>query len=55
MAIKTVNEESLVALGDAIRAKTGTEDALEFPNGMANAITGLTAIPESAFTFTGNG
>jgi hypothetical protein len=41
MALKTVNEESLVAIGDTIRAKTGTEDALEFPNGMINAIAGM--------------
>lgn len=38
MAIKTIKEESLTALGNAIRAKTGDEDLLEFPNGMIGAI-----------------
>lgn len=39
MSIKTVKEESLIALGDAIRSKTGGEEALEFPNGMIEAIS----------------
>ena len=30
MAIKTIKEESLTALGDAIRAKTGNEDLCLF-------------------------
>ena len=42
MAIKTIKEESLTAIGDAIRAKTGSEDLLEFPNGMVAAIEGIT-------------
>lgn len=38
MKIKTIQEASLTALGNAIRAKTGNEDLLEFPNGMIEAI-----------------
>lgn len=55
MALKTVNEESLVAIGDAIRAKTGIEDALEFPNGMVEAVNGIETIvlPEEAYTVSG--
>ena len=41
MAIKTIKEESLTALGNAIRIKTGNENLLEFPNGMVNAISGI--------------
>lgn len=41
MALKTVNEESLVAIGDAIRGKTGSAEALNFPNGMVDAINGI--------------
>jgi hypothetical protein len=39
--IKTVQEESLVALGDAIREKAGTNEPLVFPTGMIEAIAGI--------------
>ena len=56
MAIKTVNEESLVALGDAIRAKTGLTDTLEFPNGMVDAVDSIETVvlPEEAYTISGS-
>ena len=54
MAIKTIKEESLTALGNAIRAKTGSEDLLEFPNGMIDVIDGFNLIPDEAFRLTGN-
>ena len=40
--IKTVQEESLVALGDAIREKAGTNEPLVFPTGMIEAIANIT-------------
>jgi len=39
--IKTVQEESLVALGDAIREKAGTNEPLVFPTGMIDAINNI--------------
>lgn len=39
--VKTVQDESLTAIGDAIRAKTGTNDLLQFPNGMIEAINSI--------------
>lgn len=54
MAIKTIKEESLTALGNAIRAKTGSEDLLEFPNGMVDVINGFNLVPDEAFVLTGN-
>ena len=51
----------LTAIGDAIRAKTGTTEAMTLDE-MATAISGITTgsggestdfIPESAYTFTG--
>lgn len=54
MSIKTIQEESLTALGNAIRAKTGSEDLLEFPNGMVNTIQEFNLIPDEAFRITGN-
>lgn len=56
MALKTVNEESLVAIGDAIRAKTGIGDALEFPNGMVEAVNGIETIvlPEEVYKISGD-
>lgn len=45
MAIKTVNEESLTAIGDAIRAKAGGQEPLDFPTGMIKAIEGIEAKP----------
>lgn len=57
MSILTVKEESLTALGDAIRSKVGKSEPLVFPTGMVEAVNGIEApvpIPEEAFTFTGN-
>lgn len=56
MAIKTIKEESLTALGNAIRIKTGNEALLEFPNGMVNAISGIeTSGAIEALDITANG
>ena len=56
MAIKTIKEESLTALGNAIRIKTGNENLLEFPNGMVNAISGIeTRGAIEALDITANG
>lgn len=53
--IKTVNEESLVALGDAIRTKTGGEEPLVFPTGMIDAIEGIEAkVPVKPIELTGD-
>lgn len=41
MAERIVQEESLVAVADAIRAKGGTTDALSFPTGFADAISAI--------------
>lgn len=41
MAYRKVNEDSLVSVAEAIRAKSGTTDALEFPEGFAGAIAEL--------------
>ena len=43
MAERIVQEESLVAVADAIRAKGGTTDALSFPTGFADAIEAIQA------------
>jgi hypothetical protein len=43
MAERIVQEESLVAVADAIRAKGGTTDALSFPTGFVNAISTIQA------------
>ena len=57
MAKLFIEDTSLVAIGDAIRAKTGTEDLLS-PSGMVAAIEGIETggvdIPEEAFHFTGD-
>lgn len=45
MAIKTVQEESLTAIGDAIRAKAGGQGPLVFPQGMVEAIESIEAKP----------
>jgi hypothetical protein len=45
MAIKTVQEESLTAIGDAIRAKAGGQEPLVFPQGMIEAIESIEAKP----------
>lgn len=42
MAKRVVDDSSLVAIGNAIRAKTGTSDPISFPNGMVEAISGIT-------------
>jgi hypothetical protein len=57
MSKRIVNEESLVALGDAIRAKTNTDDLLVFPEGMVDAIgsiTGAIEVPEIEISGNGN-
>jgi hypothetical protein len=56
MALKTVNEESLVAIGDAIRAKTGLARALEFPGGMIDAVDSIETVvlPEEAYVISGS-
>lgn len=41
MALKTVNDSSLSAIADAIRAKTGKSDAIAFPNGFVDEIEGI--------------
>lgn len=41
MAIKTVQDSSLTAVANAIRAKGETEALLEFPNGFVTAIENL--------------
>lgn len=43
MAERIVQEESLVAVADAIRAKGDTTDALSFPTGFADAISAIQA------------
>lgn len=43
MAERIVQEESLVAVADAIRAKGGTTDPLSFPTGFADAIAAIQA------------
>lgn len=43
MAERIVQEESLVAVADAIRAKGGTSGALSFPAGFADAIAAIQA------------
>lgn len=43
MAKYIVQEESLVAVADAIREKTGGTDELVFPNGFAEAIAAIQA------------
>jgi hypothetical protein len=41
MAMYSVKSESLTAVADAIRAKTGGTDLLAFPDGMVEAIGGI--------------
>lgn len=43
MAKMMVEDTSLTAVADAIRAKTGASEALEFPNGFIDAIEGTPA------------
>lgn len=56
MAKRVVDDSSLVAIGDAIRAKTGTSDPISFPNGMVEAISGITTggveLPEDVHQVT---
>ena len=56
-----IEESSLTAIGDAVRAKTGSSDLLVVPDGMVSAISSIktggggdSGIPEEAFTITGN-
>ena len=39
--ILTVKEESMIAVADAVREKSGTSGALSFPNGMVDAINSI--------------
>ena len=39
--ILTVKEESMVAVADAVREKSGVEGSLSFPNGMVDAINSI--------------
>ena len=41
MATYFVEDASLSAVADAIRAKTGSTDKMTFPNGMVDAIGGI--------------
>ena len=43
MAKRVVDETSLTAIADAIRAKAGTSDVMEFPNGFTEAIGAIQA------------
>ena len=43
MAFRIVNENSLIAVADAIRAKAGTSDALVFPDGFVAAVESIVA------------
>lgn len=54
MAIKTVNEESLIALGDAIREKTGGTEGLEFPSEMTEAIKNFAVISNDDLILQGD-
>ncbi len=54
MADKMVKEESLTAIGDAIRTATGATDLLSFPTGMVEKIESIEAIPEELLHLTGD-
>ena len=54
MADKLVKEESLTAIGDAIRTATGTTDLLSFPTGMVEKLKSMEAIPEGIAHYTGD-
>lgn len=43
MAVYRVQDTSLTAVADAIRAKAGTSDALTFPDGFVEAVGGIQA------------
>ena len=47
MAKVFIEEDSLTAIGNAIRAKTGTTEALTVPTGMVNAINSIGGAAES--------
>ena len=52
-----INESTLTAIGDAIRAKTGKSDLIapgDMPTEIENIPTGGGEIPEEAFVITGN-
>ena len=49
MAKYAVNSESLTAVADAIRAKTGGTEQLLFPQGMVEAIGGISGGGGKAF------
>lgn len=56
-----IEESSLTAIGDAVRAKTGSSDLLVVPDGMVSAISSIETggnlydyIPEENFVLSGN-
>lgn len=58
MSIKMINESSLRSVADAIRAKSGTSESLEYPDGFVSAIEdiptgggGPAAVPEKEVNF----
>lgn len=53
MAIKTINDEHLYAIGNAIREKNGTEETYK-PSEMAAAISNLSSIPEEMLNISGS-
>ena len=53
MAIKTINDEYLSAIGNAIRSKNNTEETYK-PSEMAAAINALSSIPEEMLNISGN-
>lgn len=57
MAKRTVEESSLIAVADSIRAKAGKSDKLEFPSGFKSAIDGISKneIKNQDITITENG
>jgi hypothetical protein len=46
MATRTVRDESLKTIANAIRAKAGTTEALQFPDGMVNAVKDIKTQPD---------
>lgn len=46
MATRTVRDESIKAIADAIRAKGGTTEALQFPDGMVEGIEDIKTQPD---------
>ena len=53
MSSRLVKEESLTAIGDAIRDKTGATGLLSFPTGMVNEIGTIEGAPKSLVVYEG--